>query len=84
MVTSASPEQVGLVASLARPGGNVTGLSVDTGPEMAEKMLQLLKEAAPHVSRVAVLLTTRPVRAEQILVQDGGIQLRVFEAAASG
>jgi len=82
MMTSASPERIGLVASLARPGGNVTGLTVDTGPEIAEKMLQLLKEAAPRISRVAVLLTTRPVGTEQRLLHDGGIQLSKLEAAA--
>jgi len=82
MMTSASPERIGLVATLARPGGNITGLAIDTGPEMAEKMLQLLKEAAPRVSRVSVLLTTRPVATEQTLLQDGGIQLSKLEAAA--
>jgi len=82
MMTSASPERIGLVASLARPGGNVTGLTVDTGPEIAEKMLQLLKEAAPRISRVAVLLTTRPVGTERRLLHDSGIQLSKLEAAA--
>jgi putative ABC transport system substrate-binding protein len=43
----------GLVTSLARPGGNVTGLSV-FGPDMVPKVLEALKEAAPSVSRVAV------------------------------
>jgi putative ABC transport system substrate-binding protein len=42
----------GLVASLARPGGNVTGLSI-FGPESIPKQLELLKEAAPWISRVA-------------------------------
>ena len=45
----------GLVASLAHPGGNVTGLTDNIGPEIEGKQLQLLKEAAPKVSRVAVL-----------------------------
>jgi putative ABC transport system substrate-binding protein len=45
----------GLVASLARPGGNVTGLT-DIAPEMAGKRLELLREAAPGVTRIAVLL----------------------------
>ena len=45
----------GLVASLAHPGGNVTGLADDAGLEMVGKYLQLLKEAVPTVSRVAVL-----------------------------
>jgi putative tryptophan/tyrosine transport system substrate-binding protein len=55
MATSGTPDRVGLVASLARPGGNVTGMAIDTGPEIAGKMLQLLKEAAPAISRVATL-----------------------------
>jgi putative ABC transport system substrate-binding protein len=45
----------GLVASLARPGGNVTGLTNSAGPQIAGKYLQLLKEAVPGISRVAIL-----------------------------
>ena len=44
----------GLVTSLARPGGNVTGLSI-LSPELVGKRLELLKQAVPGVSRVAVL-----------------------------
>ncbi len=55
MVGVLNPVGRGLVASLARPGGNVTGLTDDTGDEIAGKCLQLLKEAVPKVSRVAVL-----------------------------
>jgi hypothetical protein len=44
----------GLVASLARPGGNITGLSFETGA-VSVKLLELLKEAHPRISRVAVL-----------------------------
>src|SRR5262245_14442523 len=50
-----NPEQRGLVASLARPGGNVTGLSLDPGGEIYGKMVQLLKEAAPRTTRVAMV-----------------------------
>ncbi len=55
MVGVIDPVGRGLVASLARPGGNVTGLTDSAGPEIAGKYLQLLKEAVPRVSRVAVL-----------------------------
>jgi ABC-type uncharacterized transport system substrate-binding protein len=48
------PIRPGLVASLARPGGNVTGLSM-INPELSEKRMELLKEASPTISRVAVL-----------------------------
>jgi putative tryptophan/tyrosine transport system substrate-binding protein len=51
----ADPVGRGLVASLARPGGNVTGLS-DTHAELVPKRLQLLKEVVPSVARVGVLL----------------------------
>jgi putative ABC transport system substrate-binding protein len=50
----AEPVTSGLVTSLARPGGNITGLSI-LAPEMAGKGLELLKQAVPGVSRVAVL-----------------------------
>jgi len=53
--TSASdPISAGLVKSLARPGGNITGLTTG-GPELYGKRLELLKETVPRVSRVAVL-----------------------------
>jgi putative ABC transport system substrate-binding protein len=54
MAISPDPVEAGLVASLAHPGGNLTGLSV-MAPEFQAKRLQLLKEAVPGVSRVAVL-----------------------------
>jgi putative ABC transport system substrate-binding protein len=54
MVSVTDPVGRGVVASLAHPGGNVTGLT-DTPIEIEGKRLQLLKEAAPHISRVAVL-----------------------------
>src|SRR4029450_12382197 len=51
---SGDPVQTGLVASLARPGGNVTGIAILTD-ELELKNLQLLKEAFPGVTRVAIL-----------------------------
>jgi putative tryptophan/tyrosine transport system substrate-binding protein len=55
MAGSADPVEHGLVASLARPGGNVTGVTHSPGPEIAGKGLELLKEVAPKMSRLAVL-----------------------------
>jgi putative ABC transport system substrate-binding protein len=55
---SAAPVELGLVRSLARPGGNVTGLSADVGPEVVGKLLELLKTMVPSLSRVAVLVDT--------------------------
>jgi len=55
MVAVGDPERRGLIASLGKPGGNVTGLTLDPGGEIAGKMLDLLKEAAPKTGRVAML-----------------------------
>jgi putative ABC transport system substrate-binding protein len=55
MTTGLDPVRAGLVASLARPGGNVTGLTVDAGGEIFAKRFEMLKEALPGVSRVGIL-----------------------------
>jgi putative tryptophan/tyrosine transport system substrate-binding protein len=55
MVNATNPVEAGLVASFARPGGNVTGLSQQITPEIRRKHLQLVKELLPKASRVAVL-----------------------------
>jgi putative ABC transport system substrate-binding protein len=55
MTNSVDPVGTGLVASLARPGGNVTGLTQDTGVEIYGKRLELLKETLPNPSRAGVL-----------------------------
>jgi putative tryptophan/tyrosine transport system substrate-binding protein len=54
MVFAVDPVGVGSVASLARPGGNVTGLTGDASPELWAKCLALLKEVVPRLSRVGV------------------------------
>jgi len=54
MASSGDPVGAGLVASLARPGGHVTGFTI-VGPQIEGKRLDLLKEAVPELSRVAVL-----------------------------
>ena len=60
------PVATGLVASLARPGGNITGLSM-MGPELVGKQLELLKEVVPKISRVALLWNpSNPAGAPQL------------------
>jgi putative ABC transport system substrate-binding protein len=54
MLTSADPVKGGLVTSLARPGGNVTGITF-LSADLAGKRIQFLREAAPAISRVGVL-----------------------------
>ncbi|MBR1171645.1 ABC transporter substrate-binding protein [Bradyrhizobium liaoningense] len=55
MANSAEPVSAGLVASLARPGGNVTGFSSEPGDEINGKRLEFLKDTLPNLSRVGVL-----------------------------
>ena len=55
MTSSVDAVSTGLVASLARPGGNVTGLAVDTGSEILGKRFELLKETVPNLSRLGIL-----------------------------
>jgi putative ABC transport system substrate-binding protein len=81
MAVVGDPVGIGLVASLARPGGNLTGLSI-LAPELSGKRLELLKEAVPGLSRVAAILNpTNPVyRLELQETQDAarslGLQLQ--------
>jgi ABC-type uncharacterized transport system substrate-binding protein len=55
MAYSVSPVEHGMVHSLSRPGGNVTGLAMNVGSEIPGKQLQVLKELFPRISRVAFL-----------------------------
>jgi len=66
MVARGDPVAIGLVASLAKPGGNITGMTIG-GPELAGKRLELLREALPRLSRVAVL---RDPTSEPALMQE--------------
>jgi putative ABC transport system substrate-binding protein len=85
MVYVAEPVANKLVASLARPGGNVTGVSYTAGPEIAGKYLQLLQEAVPALSRVAVLLypdypvTPAFLREAQAAAQALGLTLQSYD-----
>ena len=85
MVAVGDPVAAGFVASLARPGGNITGLSTMT-PELVGKQMELLKEVVPKVSRVAFLGNpANPNHAQQVRdAQDGaralGVRLQPLEA----
>jgi putative ABC transport system substrate-binding protein len=72
----------GLVASLARPGGNVTGTH-DISPELSGKRLQLLKETVPRLSRVAVLwsmpASSLELRETEAAARSVGVQLQLLE-----
>ena len=84
-VAIGDPLSVGLVASLARPGGNFTGLSLST-PETSGKRLQLLADSLRRVSRAAVLLNpgnlgnTSMLEQTQVAARRLGIQLQLVEA----
>ena len=73
------PVESGLVTSLARPGGNVTGLS-SLGPELVGKRLELLKQAVPGVSRVAVLWQpgALPERTEKDILKEIEVAARAL------
>jgi putative tryptophan/tyrosine transport system substrate-binding protein len=73
MVAVGDPVGVGLVASLARPGGNITGLS-NMMPDVAGKRLEILKEIAPDATRIAILFN--PANAGNVL------DVKATEAAA--
>lgn len=72
------PVASGFVASLARPGGNVTGIFLDL-PELAGKEIQLLREAVPALTRLAVLWDERlgdsQLRAAQVAAKAVGVSL---------
>jgi putative tryptophan/tyrosine transport system substrate-binding protein len=59
VMLSGDPLGSGLVSSLARPGGNLTGVSVDVDRKIEGKRLEVLKEAVPRVSRAGVIIQTR-------------------------
>jgi putative tryptophan/tyrosine transport system substrate-binding protein len=78
-----NPVQAGFIASLARPGGNITGLS-GLQPELSGKRLELLKEAVPQASRIAVLMHTTAResahwRETQAAAQALGVELHPVE-----
>lgn len=86
MATSRDPVGAGFVASLARPGGNITGLTGDPTPDVQGKRLELLKVVAPGATRVALLWNPLPPgadtyrRAAEEAARTLGINLLAVEA----
>ena len=79
VIAVGDPVTSGLVTSLARPGGNVTGLSA-LSPELTSKWLELLKQAVPGVSRVAFLVQPGAFgeRTEKDIVNEAGVAARTL------
>ena len=75
MIGAGDPVGSGLVASLARPGGNVTGTSLEISAELGGKRLQLLTEVRPGISRVIVLGQARVSKELEEEAQKLAIQL---------
>ena len=76
VISVGDPIDAGLVASLARPGGNITGVSGRV-LELNEKLLELLKETMPRVSRVAVLGSPTSVGRDRKGIEGAARSLRV-------
>jgi putative tryptophan/tyrosine transport system substrate-binding protein len=88
-IVNEDPVRLGLVASLAGPGGNLTGTNVLTG-EVVAKRLELLRELVPGMARVAVLVDPANVQATEATVRDVepaaramGLQVQVLNASTS-
>lgn len=84
MLAGGDPVASGFVTSLARPGGNITGLA-NLRPELAGKRLELLKEIVPKLSRVAVVISSgdRDYKTEkkelELAATSAGLKLRILE-----
>jgi putative ABC transport system substrate-binding protein len=86
MIAVRDPVGIGLIASLARPGGNVTGVSGYAGLELVTKQLELLKETVPQIRRVAILSNPSnayhqlAIREVNVAARPLGVQLLLLEA----
>jgi len=75
MIWAIDPVGAGFVTSLARPGGNITGVTLSTGPELIAKQLQILNEAVPNLSRVGILRQTGRLGAETAALESAAQKL---------
>jgi putative ABC transport system substrate-binding protein len=86
--TTQDPVKVGLVASIARPGGNLTGINFFSG-EVGAKRLDLLRELVPSATRIAVLVnsanpaTESTVRGVETAARVTGLQIQILNARTS-
>ena len=84
-IFAGDPVELGLVTSLGRPGGNVTGTTFTPSPQLFAKQLQILKEAVPRVSRVAFLLNPADtsfapqIKEVEVAARSLGIRLQRLE-----
>jgi ABC-type uncharacterized transport system substrate-binding protein len=88
-ISPEDPVRLGLVTSLAKPGGNLSGINLLSG-ELAAKRLDLLRELVPGVARVAVLInpanpstTETTLRDVEAAARSMGLQIQVWEASTS-
>jgi putative ABC transport system substrate-binding protein len=86
MIGVRDPLGIALIASLARPGGNVTGVSGSPGLEIVAKQLELLKETVPKIRRVAILSNPAnayhqlAIREVSVAARSLGVRLQLLEA----
>jgi putative ABC transport system substrate-binding protein len=86
MIGVRDPVGTGLIASLARPGGNITGVSGSAGLEIVAKQLELLKETVPTIRRVAILSNPAnayhqlAIKELDVAARSLGMQLQFLEA----
>src|SRR6266478_6655514 len=81
--TSSDPVAKGLVASLARPGGNLTGVSM-MGTELTPKLLELLLELVPQARLIALLVDPSIPRETEAASPAKGVQLHVLKGTTEG